>query len=85
VKRVSLSKTSKVVGLFIAAAVSVYACSSSEEVYNDDCVDENNDGYCDDDGSPAGSSFIDIDGKKKFKRLSSGKSGIGSSATSSSG
>lgn len=88
------SKTNKVVGLFLAAALSVTVagCSSDEETYyDDDCVDENNDGYCDDDGSPAsGSSYIDVDGKKKYKRLYTGvssgaKGGIGSSGFSSSG
>jgi hypothetical protein len=87
-----LSKTAKAVGLFIAAALTVYACSDSEETYsdNDECYDENNDGYCDDDGSPVGNSYIDIDGKKKYKKFFSGvssgaKGGIGSSGVSSSG
>jgi len=78
------NKTSKVVGLFLAAALTIGGCAS-EEAYEDDCVDENRDGYCDDDGSPvSGESYIDADGKKKFKRMYTGvtsgaKGGIGSS------
>jgi len=87
----SLGKTGKVVGLFLAAAVTVYACAADEEeAFSEECYDENGDGYCDDDGSPVGESYIDVDGKKKFKKLASAitkgaKGGIGSSGFSSSG
>ncbi|MFY0542630.1 hypothetical protein [Brevibacillus sp. H7] len=87
----SLTKTNKVVGLFLAAALAVSGCSAEETYQGDDCLDENNDGYCDDDGSQtSGSSYIDVDGKKKYKRMYTGvtsgaKGGIGSSGYSSSG
>jgi hypothetical protein len=81
----AINKTSKVVGLFLAAALTVSGCSSDDAYYQDDCVDDNNDGYCDDDGGPTtGNSYIDVDGKKKYKRMYTGvssgaKGGIGSS------
>lgn len=86
----SLGKTGKVVGLFLAAAMTVYACAADEEAFSEDCYDNNGDGYCDDDGSPVGQSYIDVDGKKKFKKLASSiskgaKGGIGSFGFSSSG
>lgn len=95
------TKTTKVVGLFVAAALTVSGCSSTDESeYDDDCYDADNDGYCDDDGSSrgSGSTYIDLNGKKKYKRNYSGvssgssgfsssgsKGGIGSSGSSSSG
>jgi hypothetical protein len=87
------AKTNKLVGLFLAAALTVTTgCAADDKAYtDDDCADENNDGYCDDDGSPTGgSSYVDIDGKKKYKRMYTGvssgaKGGLGSSGYSSSG
>lgn len=77
------SKTTKMIGLFLAASMTVAACAPDDS-YSDDCEDQNNDGNCDDGSGPVGSSYIDYDGKKKYKRVSSGaKSGIGSSLSSS--
>lgn len=94
------NQTNKVVGLFLVATLTVATGCSSDQVYSneDDCFDDNNDGYCDDDGSSVGSSYIDYDGRRRYKKqysgVSSGKSsgfssaakgGIGSSGYSSSG
>jgi hypothetical protein len=88
------SKTARLVGLFVAAALTVGGCSS-EQGYDDDCYDYDNDGYCDDDssgGSGRGSTYVNTGGKKIYtdsSRMSTGssgyKGGIGSSGFSSSG
>ncbi|KQL45605.1 hypothetical protein AN963_11110 [Brevibacillus choshinensis] len=90
----ALTKTAKMVGLFIAATLTVTGCSSD---YDDDCYDQDNDGYCDDDGggSRGSSSTYYSNGSKKYKSSSTGvstgsssftsgsKGGIGSSGASS--
>jgi hypothetical protein len=88
------TKTAKMVGLFVAAAMTISGCSSDD--YDDDCYDTNNDGYCDENGS-SGGGYI-YTGGKKYSSNSSGvskgssgysssssKGGIGSSGISSSG
>ncbi|GEN35669.1 hypothetical protein ADA01nite_31290 [Aneurinibacillus danicus] len=76
----------KLLSLFMAAAlVTVPAGCSSD----DECYDQDNDGYCDDDGrAHTGSYVYGSDGKKKFAKksgISSGsKGGIGGSGWSSS-
>jgi hypothetical protein len=87
------TKTAKMVGLFVAAALTISGCSSDE--YDDDCYDSDNDGYCDESGSSGGSSstYINTSGSKKYKSSTTGvsngssgyKGGIGSSGYSSSG
>ncbi|MEJ8545600.1 hypothetical protein [Brevibacillus borstelensis] len=85
------TKTAKVVGLFVAAALTISGCSSGG--YDDDCYDADNDGYCDGDGGGGSSSssshyYHSSSGKVKSSSssISSGsKGGIGSSGTSSSG
>ncbi|GIO09098.1 hypothetical protein J31TS6_51260 [Brevibacillus reuszeri] len=85
------TKSAKVVGLFVAAALTVSGCSSGANGYDDDCYDSNNDGYCDDGGSRGGSSSTYVgSGGSKYNSNSSGitsgsKGGIGSSGSSSSG
>jgi hypothetical protein len=89
------NKTSRLVGLFAAAAMTLSAgCSSaqtnsgnSDSIFDDECLDENNDGYCDDDGTAVyGSSYIK-NGKKYYKKatsgITSGSTSFGSSKTSS--
>lgn len=84
------TKTAKVVGLFVVAALTISGCSSGG--YDDDCYDADNDGYCDDGGggSRSSSSHYYHSSSSKDKSSSSGissgsKGGIGSSGTSSSG
>lgn len=86
------TKSAKVVGLFVAAALTVSGCSSGGNAYDDDCYDADNDGYCDDGGSSRGSSstYIHSGGNSSYKNKSSGitsgsKGGIGSSGSSSTG
>ncbi|MFC4769248.1 hypothetical protein [Effusibacillus consociatus] len=84
------NKTNRLVGLFTAAALSLTAgCSSAQPagnttVQDDDCLDENNDGYCDDDGSRVGSSYFYKNGKKYFKKMHSGVSTSSSGVSSGS-
>jgi len=84
------TKSAKVVGLFVAAALTVSGCSSGANGYDDDCYDSNNDGYCDDGGGGGSSSTYVGSGGSKYKSNASGitsgsKGGIGSSGSSSSG
>ncbi|MGN7469784.1 hypothetical protein [Brevibacillus sp. SAFN-007a] len=88
----ALTKSAKVVGLFVAATVAISGCSSDD---GGDCYDRDKDGYCDDGGSSSrgGSSTYYGGGSSKSKSqgVSSGispssyKGGIGSSGVSSSG
>ena len=89
-----MSKTAKVAGLFIAAALAVGGCAADDNTYyDDDCYDENDDGSCEGSGSSTGRSYVDIDGKNKYNRHYTGvtsgssgaKGGIGSSGFTSSG
>ncbi|GAX91298.1 hypothetical protein [Effusibacillus lacus] len=72
------NKTSRLVGLFAATALTISAgCSSAQPAVVDDdyeCTDENNDGYCDQDGTPIDDddSFIYKNGKKYYKKIKSG-------------
>jgi hypothetical protein len=70
-----------------AALVAAPGCSS--DYSDDECYDENNDGYCDDDGSSHSGYTSGSSGKKKFIRNSGvtkgAKGGIGSSSGWSSG
>ncbi|GED69143.1 hypothetical protein BRE01_28450 [Brevibacillus reuszeri] len=84
------TKSAKVVGLFVAAALTISGCSSGANGYDDDCYDSNNDGYCDDGGRGGSSSTYVGSGGSKYNSNTSGitsgsKGGIGSSGTSSSG
>ncbi|MFT9849226.1 hypothetical protein [Aneurinibacillus sp. REN35] len=82
------SRAKKVMSLFMATALvtATAGCSSSDE-----CYDNDNDGYCDDDGSAHSGSYVrGSSGQKLFQKktgISSGsksKGGIGSSGWSSS-
>ncbi|MBN6187166.1 hypothetical protein JQN58_09220 [Aneurinibacillus sp. BA2021] len=82
------SRAKKMLGLFMAAALvtATAGCSSSDECYDDD-----NDGYCDDDGSAHSGSYVRGSGGQKLFQKKSGvssasksKGGIGSSGWSSS-
>lgn len=88
------SKTRTLVSLFVITTLAFNAgCTRSSNA--NECWDNNDDGYCDDDGSRVGSSYYMSNGKKRYTKSSSGissgtqssssKSGIGSSSTSSSG
>ncbi|MBH0330565.1 hypothetical protein ABH14_12290 [Brevibacillus brevis] len=81
------TKSKKVVGLFVAAALAVSGCSSEDDY--DDCYDNDNDGYCDDSSSGgSGSTYRSYKSKSGVSSgmsTSSSKGGIGSSGYSSSG
>lgn len=79
-------RTKKLLSLFMATALvtATAGCSS-----DDRCYDQNNDGYCDDDGSAHSGVYTSGNGGKKlFQRKngisSASKGGIGSSGWSSS-
>lgn len=74
------ARTARMLSLFAIAALTASAgCSpvqqtipSSNGLAQDECYDENNDGYCDDDGSRAGSYYGYYGGRKIYKRTASG-------------
>jgi|GEM_PF-924303 hypothetical protein len=67
----------KLVSLFLAAALAAAPGCASRQVHAGECWDDNNDGYCDDDGSYVGtSSYYYVDGRKRYYK---------SGATSNSG
>lgn len=93
------TKTARMLGLFVAAALTVSGCSS-QQGYDDDCYDGDNDGYCDDGGGSGSSSstYVNSGGRKVYHSNSTGissgssgshssgyKGGIGSFGSSSSG
>ncbi|MED1781242.1 hypothetical protein P4V43_05325 [Brevibacillus fortis] len=83
------TKSKKVVGLFVAAALAISGCSSGDD-YDEDCYDNDNDGYCDDSSSSGSSgstyrSYKSKSGVSSGISTSSSKGGIGSSGYSSSG
>jgi hypothetical protein len=73
-------RTARMLSLFAIAALTASAgcsplqqtISSSNSLAQDECYDENNDGYCDDDGSRAGSYYGYYGGRKIYKRTVSG-------------
>ncbi|HZG84966.1 hypothetical protein [Paenibacillus sp.] len=82
--------TKRMAGLFLATALTVSGCSSSGALDDDECFDDDANGYCDDNGDGAygmhyvngrkayyraGVADIDIDGKKKTSGISKGVSG----------
>lgn len=82
-------QTKKLLSLFMATALvtATAGCSS-----DDKCYDQDNDGYCDDDGSAHSGSYTSGNGGKKLFQRKNGissaskgsKGGIGSSGWSSS-
>lgn len=85
------SKTTKMASLFLATALTVTGCSTANALDDDECYDDDGDGYCDDGGGGAHgmhyingrkvyyrsafASDIDIDGKKPSTGISKGVSG----------
>lgn len=67
------NKSRVLVGLFVAAALTVSSgCSQTTSGNANECWDDNDDGYCDDDGSRVGSSYYISNGKKRYYKSGSG-------------
>ncbi|HZG57631.1 hypothetical protein [Paenibacillus sp.] len=79
---IEAQKTRRMAGLFLATALTVSGCSSDGALAADECYDDDENGYCDDDGDGsygmhyvngrkvfyrASLADIDVDGKKKPK------------------
>jgi hypothetical protein len=60
-------RTQRMVGLFLAAALTVSGCSSAEGLDDDECYDDDGNGYCDDNGDNV-SGYHYLNGKKVFYR-----------------
>jgi hypothetical protein len=67
-------KTRTLVSLFIAGVLAINSgCTKTTTTgATNECWDDNNDGYCDDDGSRAGSSYYMSNGRKRYTKTDSG-------------
>ncbi|TMV08264.1 hypothetical protein FE781_15330 [Paenibacillus thermoaerophilus] len=75
------------VGLFLVAALAVSATGCGNKLNDNECYDENEDGYCDDDGNARSSGYYYSGGRKVYYKSGSPgiTNGVQSYGSSSSG